>query len=190
VTTTRICTSFGAPHCHVDPTALGPTHQQVSPSSCKFLPHAENENLRIISNADLHTQGKYQIASGFVPNISVWKIVTMPESDEKLGAVWMAALGATPRLRCGGRFGRHTCGTKCVAWHGVLGRHPNSPWQFLCSVGSDLTVHPESLSCPLTGTQQFIRSLARTVTKFGYRFPLKSQTDYSNKETMARLFQF
>jgi hypothetical protein len=42
-------------------------------------------------------------------------------------AVWMPALCATPRLRCGGQIGRHTCGAKCVAWRGVLGRHPNSP---------------------------------------------------------------
>jgi hypothetical protein len=39
----------------------------------------------------------------------------------------MPALGATSCLRCGGRFGGHTCGAKCVAWRGVLGRHPNSP---------------------------------------------------------------
>jgi hypothetical protein len=44
-----------------------------------------------------------------------------------LGSVWLPADGATPRLRCGGRFGRHTGGARCVAWRGVRGRQPNTP---------------------------------------------------------------
>ena len=59
-----------------------------------------------------------------------------------------------------------------------------------------MTVHPESLSYRLIGTQQFIRSLARTDTNYGYRslYNLK-QTILRNKkkssvQTMARVFQF
>jgi hypothetical protein len=39
--------------------------------------------------------------------------------ERYIRAVWMPALGATLRLRCGRRFGRHTYSAKYVAWCGV-----------------------------------------------------------------------
>lgn len=34
------------------------------------------------------------------------------------GPVWTLTSSTTPRLRCRGRFGRHNCGARSVAWHG------------------------------------------------------------------------
>ena len=63
--------------------------------------------------------------------------------------------------------------------------------QFLSRVGSDLTVHPKSLSSyPLIGTQQFIHSFERTVTKYGYRslYNLKQTILSNNKRAAFRLW--
>ena len=44
-----------------------------------------------------------------------------------VGPVWFAAYGATPCLKCVGRFGRHTCGAECVARCGAIVHEPNTP---------------------------------------------------------------
>jgi hypothetical protein len=64
--------------------------------------------------------GKYRKHdNGFSPLCS-------PHNDD-IVPVWTLALSATPRLRYGGRFGRHNCGAQSVARRATSGGDPNTP---------------------------------------------------------------
>jgi hypothetical protein len=53
-----------------------------------------------------------------------------------LGPVWTLTSGAAPCLSCGGRFGRHNCGTPSVARCGIGGSNPNMPLVLLALLQS------------------------------------------------------
>jgi hypothetical protein len=63
---------------------------------------------------NLHDFGCRERAELCKSMIAFFHIVHIP-----VGAVW--TLSATPRLRCGGRFGRHNCDARSVAWCGAIG---------------------------------------------------------------------
>jgi hypothetical protein len=51
----------------------------------------------------------------------------VPSPLQDIRPVWILTYGAATRLSCGGRFGRHSCGTPSVARCGIGGGDPNRP---------------------------------------------------------------